>query len=343
MGISITNQVETTTNKALVKGLVDTVLNSNVGFTRMVMAAKPWTAGKKWEKAIKVSKNTSGGSYSGYDTFSTTASDTRQTLSFTPSFYEKPVVVSGIDVTVNMNTNGMALNLMETEIESTMQDLADDLGTDFYGDGTGNSSKNLLGLAAIVDDGNSVATIGGLSRSTYATLASTVTASSGTLTLAKMATLLSAVRSGAQKPTIGLTTETVWDLYQQLLQPQERINKEVSKVKGMVGGTGFTGLSYSGFDIVADEKCTSGVLFFINEDFVDMIALPNKAGGKKELPFKASIEGNDYSNVKGLGFTWSDWIIPSNQDSMIGHIYFGGQLVTTNPKRHGKLTGITGV
>ena len=342
-GISISNQVTTTTNKKLVEALVDTVLNSNVGFTRLAMAAKPWQQGKQWEHPIKVSKNTKGGSYSAYDTFDTTQSDTRQVLSFNPSFYEKPVVVSGIDVTVNMNTNGMALNLMEVEIESTMQDLADDLGTDFYGDGTGNSGKNLLGLAAIVDDGTSVANIGGLARATYTTLKSTVTASGGTLTLAKMATLLSNVKSGSQKPTIGYTDETVWDLYQQLLQPQERINKDVSMVKNMKGGTGFTGLSYSGFDVVADEKCTSGVLFFLNENFLDVRALPNTAGGKKKVPFKSSIKGNDYSKVEGLGFTWSDWIIPANQDSMVGHIYFGGQVVTTNPKRHGKLTGITSV
>ncbi|MCH7520936.1 MAG: hypothetical protein IIB42_04420, partial [Candidatus Marinimicrobia bacterium] len=55
------------------------------------------------------------------------------------------------------------------------------------------------------------------------------------------------------------------------------------------------------------------------------------------------IEGNDYTNVKGLGFSWSGWIKPSNQASITGHIYFGGQFWSSNPKRHGKLTGIAGV
>ena len=94
-----------------------------------------------------------------------------------------------------------------------------------YADGTGNSSKDPLGLAAVVDDGTSVSTIGGLSRSTYATLASTVTASSGTLTLAKMDTLWNAVVSGSQKPSISLTTEAVFAFYGQLLRPQERIER----------------------------------------------------------------------------------------------------------------------
>ena len=55
------------------------------------------------------------------------------------------------------------------------------------------------------------------------------------------------------------------------------------------------------------------------------------------------IDGNDYSSVEGLGFSWSGWIKPSNSASVVGHIYLGGELCTWNPKRHGRLTGITGV
>lgn len=217
-----------------------------------------------------------------------------------------------------------------------------DVGTLMYSDGTGNSSKDFLGLSAIVDDGSSVATIGGLSRSTYTTLQSTVTASSGTISLAKMNTLWNAVTSGAQKPTIGLTTETVFGLIEQLLQPQERIMKDVGMVKGLKGGTGFVGLAFKGVPILADEKCTSGVFFFLNEDFLDFYGLPMK--GANPVKFKSSdIEGNDYSSLMGLGFSWTDWIVPADQAALVSHIYLGGELVTTNPKRHGKLTGVTGV
>ena len=55
------------------------------------------------------------------------------------------------------------------------------------------------------------------------------------------------------------------------------------------------------------------------------------------------IEGNDYSNVEGLGFSWSGWIKPSNSASIVGHIYLGGELISQNPKRHAKLTGITSI
>src|SRR3990167_11094511 len=121
------------------------------------------------------------------------------------------------------------------------------------------------------------ATYGTLTRSSYDTLDSTVTASSGTLTLAKMDTLYNAATSGSQKPTLGLCSESIFSWYGQLLQPTERIAKDVSMMKspgnmgkvgtGLIGGTGFTGLFFKGFPILADEKATSGVLYFVNNDF----------------------------------------------------------------------------
>jgi len=322
--------------------LVDTVLNSNVFATRMLGAAKRWNQ-KRVKFPVKTSKNTTGGSFDGFDLLSTTASDTRQNMQYDPKFYHIDVAVPLTELAINA-TPDEVIDLAAIELESSAQDMADDIGTIFYGDGTGNGSKDFNGLGNLVDDGTTAATIGGLTRATFTpSLDGTVTASGGTLTLALMRTLQSNITSGAQKPTIGVTTETVWDLYAQLLNPQERIAKDVPMMRGGVeGGTGFTGLNFRGFPVVADEKCTSGVLFFLNENFIDWKALSMP----KTMPvnFKSQdIKGNDYSSVKGLGFSWSDWIMPANQAALVGHIYLGGNLVTNNPKRHGKLTGITGV
>jgi hypothetical protein len=67
----------------------------------------------------------------------------------------------------------------------------------------------VLGLTDICDDGTTVATYGGQSRTTYTTLAATKTASGGALSLDKMETLHNAVSSGSQLPTIGVCNETV--------------------------------------------------------------------------------------------------------------------------------------
>jgi len=332
-------RIQTTVQQKYLPFVVDTILNSNVFFQRIVRAAVKWS-GRTIRMPIKVSKNTTGQSFSGFDTFSTAATDNRQYLEYTPTFYQITVALPGDEMSV-ADTEDKILNLMKLTIQSDTEDMADDLGTIFYADGTGNSSKDPLGLAAIVDNGDSVASIGGLARSTYTTLKSTVTASSGTLTLAKVDTLWTAITSGAQKPTVAYTTETVFNLYGQLLRPQERINKDASFTKGIQAGSGFTGLAYMGKSILADEKCTSGALIFLNEDFVDWYGLP--FFGAKPVQYKNQVEGNDYPAPMGLGFSWSDWIIPANSGSVVGHIYFGGNLLTGNPKRHGKLTGITSI
>lgn len=318
---------------------VDTVLNSNVLFQRVVRAAKKWS-GRTLRVPIKVSKNSTGTSFRGFDTFSTSATDNRQVLEFTPAFYQITCALPGDELSV-ADTDDKVLDLMKLTIQSDTEDMADDLGTIFYAEGTGNSSKDPLGLAALVDDGNSVANIGGLARSTYTTLQSTVTASSGTLTLAKVDTLWSNVTSGAQKPSAIYTTETVFNLYGQLLRPQERIMKEAGRMKALVGGTGFSALEYNAKPVIQDEKCTSGAFIMLNENFVDWYALP--FFNAKPIAYKSQIEGNDYDAPLGLGFSWTDWIIPANSASVVGHVYFGGQFITTNPKRHGKLTGITSI
>jgi hypothetical protein len=332
-------RIQTTVKQKYLPYVVDTVLNSNVMFQRVVRASKKWS-GRTLRAPIKVSKNATGQSFRGFDTFSVAATDNRQYLEFTPSFYQITVALPGDELSV-ADTEDKVLDLMKLTIQSDTEDMADDLGTIFYADGTGNGSKDPLGLAALVDDGNTVATIGGLARGTYATLCSTVTASGGTLTLAKCDTLWNAVTSGSQKPSAFYTTETVFSLYGQLLRPQERITKDVGTTKGISGGTGFTALAYNGKPILADEKCTSGALIAVNEDYLDFYALP--FFGAKAVSYRDQIEGNDYSAPVGLGFSWTDWIVPANSGSVVGHIYFGGQFITTNPKRHGKLTSITGV
>lgn len=333
-------RVQTTVKQVYLPFMVDTVLNSNVLLQRVLRAAKEWK-GRALRIPIKHAKNTTGTSFRGFDTFSTNATDNRVNLEFTPAFYQITCALPGDELSA-ADTDEKVLDLMRLTIQSDTEDMADDLGTIAYADGTGNSSKDPLGLAALVDNGDSVSSIGGLSRSTYSTLQSTVTASGGTLTLAAVDTLWNNVSSGAQTPTAIFTTEAVFAFYGQLLRPQERIMKDAGTVKGRLnGGTGFKALEYGGVPILKDEKCTAQAFIMVNEDFVDWYALP--AFGAKPVAYKSQVKGNDYEAPLGLGFSWSDWIIPANSFSVVGHVYCGGQFITTNPKRHGKLTGVTGI
>lgn len=338
------NRVSTTVQTKIMPKVVDTVLNSNVFFSRMLVKAKKWS-GEQMKFPIFWEAGTSGSSFSGYDTFDTSVVDNRINLTFDPKFYQIGVSLPLTEVSVNA-TEEKVMDLIKSEADYKSQQMASEVGSLLYSDGLGNGSKDFLGLAAIDDDGTSAATYGGLARSTYTTLKSTVTASGGTLTLAKMDTLYDAISSGSQTPTVGITTKAVWSFYGQLLNPMQRINRSIdmSGNASTHGGSGWTTVDYRGIDILSDEKATTGVLFFLNENYLDFYALPF-AMSEPILYDGNTVEGNDYSSakVRGLGFSWTGFKKPINSAAIVGQIMLGGQLISQNPKRHGKLTGITGI
>jgi hypothetical protein len=228
-----------------------------------------------------------------------------------------------------------------------------------YADGTGNSSKDFLGFDALIDDGTSVATLGGLTRSSYDGLDATRTASGGTLTLAKMATLTSAISGGSasrQRPSVFISDETVWDLYESLLSPTVRAAYEANglpmvsrksrapmRAAELKGAAGYQSLTYRGIPWVADEKSTSQTLWAVNENYIDWYGLrdPDLKGISLGT---ASIDGV-YAEApsKNVGFQWTGFMRPINQYGEVAHIYLLGNLVSFQPRRCGRLTGITGV
>ena len=338
------NVVDTLTLEEIVPRVVDTVLRANTFATKMLSKTKKFGAATK-DFPIKFQVGTAIQSFLGFDALPTSFTDTRILMKYNPKFVAANVALAGTDLISN-NTAAKVLDLTEVEMKSRAQDLADGLGTMLWSDGTGNNSKDVLGLGAIVDDGSSVTTIGGLSRSTYTTLKSTVT-SATTLSLATMRTLYNAIADATVAPTRAYTDYPTWALYEQLLQPQEKIFKEVNIVPGYKGYEGFAGLMYAGMEIVPDRKATSGALVFLNENYLDFYGLDTNLeafeGSKKVEVASKLFTGNMYNEVSNLGFYWTGFIKSNNQFAFNSFIILAGNLCTDNPRRHGKLTGITGV
>ena len=247
-------------------------------------------------------------------------------------------------------------------MEESQQELVDKLGDVIYGDGTGNSNKDPLGLAAIVDDGTTVDTLGGLSRTTYTAIKATRTASGGTLTLNKLATLFSAISSGSgmSSPTLIVSNETVWDLYEQLLTPSVRENYtmfgfyEVGRTggarrpkEGLQGTQGFVAVTYKGIPWVRDEKSTAQRVWMLNENWLDWYGWDSRGmfGYNKIGLGSQTVEGlySESPMSEFNGFNWSGFRAPTNQFAGIADIIVLGNLCSFQPRRHGVLTGVTGV
>lgn len=348
--MDFSEKVKSVTQDKIVPKVVDTVLGSNVLTTRLMGNAEKWS-GEQIKPPVKYKSSSTGGSFSGYDTFDTGEEDTRVRMAFSPRGYYQSITLSGMKVDVNA-TDAQILDLIKTEMESGRDDMIDGIGDVIYGDGTGNNNKDFRGLKAAVDDTTNVTNYGGLSRSTYTTLQSSVTSVGGALSLSAMATMYSNCKVGSDKPTLIVTTESIWDDYEALAQPTVSTNvdgyRQVTRngiaksQKGLAGELGFDALFYRGKPVVSDEKCPSGYMWFLNEKYLKFYGLKSK--WYEPVKLGSSTHEGYYSNDEpspNHGFSWSGLKEPVNQYARIGQIIVEGDLINRNPNRSGVLYNIS--
>lgn len=344
--MAFSTEVDVLTMEDIMPNVVDTVLRSNALTTRLMLKDTKKFRAATQDFPIKYQKGTATTSFIGFQTLPTSLTSTRALMKYNPAFNESNVALATTDVAAN-NTLRKVLDLTEVEMISRAQDLADSIGTQFYA--SQSLSTDFLGLGNIV---SATGSIGGLARSTYSTLQSTVTASSGTVSLFKMRTLFNAIADGEVQPNEGFTDYPTWALYETLLQPQERIAKEanINAAPNFKGYTGYRSLMFAGLPITPDRKCTTGSLYFLNTDFLnfytlDMLGGLNKGGysGEKVKVGSKLFTGSQYTPDENFGFFWTGFIHATNALAWNSFIVVAGNLVSANPRRQGVLTGITGV
>src|SRR3990167_9726437 len=114
-------RVTTTTQDKYMPKLVDTILNGNVFATRMLSRAEKWS-GERIKHPIKHAKNTTGTSFAGFDTFSTSATDNRINLEFVPKFYQITAALPLDELSVNA-TEEKVIDLAKITLASAAQDM----------------------------------------------------------------------------------------------------------------------------------------------------------------------------------------------------------------------------
>ncbi len=302
--------------------LSTTLANYRDKLTDNVFTARPLTywlsdkgrirtesGGTKIVEQLIYGQNDTVKSYSGYETLSLTPQEGISAAEYDWKQYGASIAISGIEEAKN-NGEHAIIDLLEAKIMQAEESMREGFNQMFFADGTGNSGKNWNGLGNIVESGN---TLGGIDSSAVGNefWRSYEENTAGALTLLQMATAYNSVSVGNDHPDLILTTQTLFEKYESLLQPQLRYTDTKT------AEAGFQNLLFKGAPIMYDVHAPAGTMFFINSKYLKLVGHSDK------------------------WFAQTDFVRPENQDARFALIMCYGNLVCSNRKKQGKLTAKT--
>ena len=300
--------------------LTTTLANYRKTLTDNVFTARPLTytlmekgrirmlnGGTKVVEPLIYVLNDTVGSYSGYDSIALTPQEGISAAEFEWRQYAASIAISGIEEAKN-NGDAEIINLLEAKIMQAEESMREGFNTMFFSDGTGNSSKDWNGLDNLVDN---TGTVGNIDSSTYTWWKSYKEATAGALTLAQMATAYNSVSVGNDHPDTLLTTQTLFEKYEALLQPQLRYTDTKT------ADAGFQNLLFKAAPVMYDTGCTAGTFFFLNSKYLTLVGHSDK------------------------WFSQTSFISPEDTDARYALIMCYGNLTVRNRAKQGKLTAKT--
>jgi hypothetical protein len=300
--------------------LSTTLANYRSQLTDNVFTARPLTytlmdkgrirmlnGGTKIVEPLIYGQNSTVASYSGYDSLALTPQEGISAAEFDWKQYAASIAISGIEEAKN-NGEQEIINLLEAKIMQAEESMRESFNQMFFADGTGNSSKDWNGLGNLVESGN---TVGGIDSNTYTWWKSKEENTATALTLAQMSTMYNNVSVGNDHPDTLLTTQTLFEKYEALLQPNLRYTDTKT------ADAGFQNLLFKAAPVMYDVHCTAGVFYFLNSKYITLVGHSNK------------------------WFSQTEFIKPEDTDARYALIMCYGNLTVRNRAKQGKLTAKT--
>ena len=263
--------------------------------------------GTKIVEPLIYGQNTTVASYSGYDSIALTAQTGITAAEYEWKQYAASIAISGIEEAKN-NGEQEIINLLEAKIMQAEESMREGFNTMFYSDGTGNSSKDWNGLGNLIESGN---TVGGIDSSTNAYWQSYEENTATALTLGQMGTAYNSISVGNDHPDMILTSQTLFEKYEGLLQPQLRYTDTKT------ANSGFQNLLFKAAPVVYDAAAPAGTMFFINSKYLTLVG------------------------HSGKWFTQTAFVRPEDLDARYALIMCYGNLTCRNRSKQGKLTAKT--
>lgn len=240
------------------------------------------------EALIGADNSANTATYSGVDAISNTPQEEVSSAIYEWKQLASTVSISGIEEAQNSGEAAF-LDLLNTKIEVARESVVQKMNEMFYEDGTGNSGKdfnglwNLVGGYDVADVGSEArgySTVGGIDPANNAwwrsqihnagQAAEAVTngvagfghTDTTTLDRQKMTNVFNDCSVGGDTPQFILTTQSLHEDYESLLQGNVR------HMDASLADAGFQALEFKGRPVLFDEDCPAGHMYFINPKYL---------------------------------------------------------------------------
>lgn len=286
--------------------------------------------GERIEWAVEYGLDNSEPSFQGLDVLTLQEQDNVTICTANWKQYYKPVVISGLDKDVR-NKGKKIFDLLDQKEKNALNSLQTQMNDHFYKDGTGNSSKQVTGLAAIIAEDPTTGILFGHDRSTktwwrnqsvdqaaefYHKTNAEAVMIDGMENLKIQCGRLKVGGASNRYPDLILCTEAYYRYYNRacLLTGARFVNQKVRDV-------GFDNLMFGGTTMIADQDCPQDAgsdekAFFINSYFMKLRYAP------------------------AVNFKVTELREAEDQNGFSAKIYWAGELTATNCAKQGIHQGV---
>jgi hypothetical protein len=280
---SAISDIIATTIESRTGELADNLTNNNALLRRLKSRGnvKTFSGGSTILEEIMYNDPTSNNtnSYSGYEVLNVSQNSPISAAQYGITQYASAVTVSGLE-TIQNSGKEQIIDLIDGRMNVAEGQLNNRIGGDIYLDGTGNSGKNITGLAAAVPDNPATGVYGGIDRATwtfwrsqsFSGLGQGGTAVSAVNIAAYMDALAVSLIRGTDKPDLIVADNVFYRYYLQSLQAIQRVQGDGD----MAAGAGFASLKYFGAGMASDVVLDGGIganapanhMWFLNTKYI---------------------------------------------------------------------------
>lgn len=308
------DQIASSTISHYMKTFADNVFNAQPLTDFITKTARDYSGGKSFVVPLMTAGNNTWKSYAGYDPFDKTPQEGFSAAEYKFKNLGGTVIIDGESESLNDGPEAM-FNLLQAKITQSELSGSEELNTQLYADGTGNSGKDIGGLGLVMDDG---ASLGGINPATagngfWKPVVLDATADSdATMDTQEWRHALNAANNGADQCDFGITTPGLWEAYEAQLIKQERFTGTQTSVDER-----FVNLLFAGTKLHYDAVCPTGTTYFLNSRHLWL------------------------AKKKGEWFKSGKFIEIHDVDAKIMKIIARGNVVTDNRGRNAVITGQT--